>query len=259
MMKRLFYLVLSLLVFAGCHKDDDDSNPVITELVGDISFDMVYVKAGSFMMGASENDEDVQDREMPEHQVALTGSYYIGKYEVTQGLWKAVMGDNPSYFPKGDDYPVEKVSWHHVQEFIARLNELTGKKYALPTEAQWEYAARGGEKSKGYKYSGSNDLDEVAWYNSNSNNATNPVGMKAPNELGIYDMTGNVWEWCQDRYATYSSDAQTDPVGPENGSTYVLRGGSWNNVAGRCRVSFRSYIKPGNFDSYWGFRLVLLP
>ena len=257
MMKRLFYLVLSLLVFAGCHKDDDDSNPVITELVGDISFDMVYVKAGSFMMGASENDEDVQDREMPEHQVALTGSYYIGKYEVTQGLWKVVMGKNPSS-SKGDDYPVEKVSWNNVQEFIAKLNELTGKKYALPTEAQWEYAARGGEKSKGYKYSGSNDLDEVAWYNSNSNNATNPVGMKAPNELGIYDMTGNVSEWCQDYYDDYSSDAQIDPVGPENGSTCVLRGGSWAEIERRCRVSFRSDKELDKRDFELGFRLVLL-
>ena len=169
------------------------------------------------------------------------------------------MGNNPSKFNQGDDYPVEKVSWDNVQEFIAKLNELTGKKYALPTEAQWEYAARGGEKSKGYKYSGSNDLDEVAWYDSNSNNATNPVGMKAPNELGIYDMTGNVWEWCQDWYDEYSSDAQIDPVGSEDGSYRVFRGGSWFNDARRCRVSFRSETEPDNRYFYLGFRLVLLP
>ncbi|MDE5612518.1 MAG: formylglycine-generating enzyme family protein [Odoribacter sp.] len=258
MMKRLFYLVLGLVVLAGCHKDGAEKEEVFTENVSGVLFDMVYVKAGSFMMGASENDEEVFDWEMPEHQVTLTKDYYIGKHEVTQGLWKAVMGNNPSNF-KGDDYPVEKVSWDNIQEFITKLNELTGKKYALPTEAQWEYAARGGKKNKGYKYSGSNDINEVAWYSDNSEGTTHPVGLKKANELGLYDMTGNVWEWCQDWYDDYSSEAQIDPVGPEEGSNCVYRGGSWYNDARRCRMSFRGYNEPDERYFYLGFRLVLLP
>lgn len=269
MLKKLFYLVLSIAVLAGCHKDDDDDkNPVIgkdfTERVEGMDLKMVYVKGGTFQMGATaEQGDDAYDREKPVHEVTLS-DYYIGKYEVTQGLWKAVMGSNPSYFDEaGDNYPVECVSWDDIQEFIAKLNKQTGRKYALPTEAQWEYAARGGEKSQGYKYSGGNDIDEVAWYwgNSEEKYTTSSVGTKKANELGIYDMSGNVWEWCQDWYASdyYSNSPQTNPTGPESGSYRVLRGGSWLINARSCRVSHRISYDPGYRYFSNGFRLVLLP
>ena len=160
---------------------------------------MVYVEGGTFMMGAtSEQGSDAYDREKPAHQVTLS-SFSIGKYEVTQEEWEAVMGSNPSYF-KGKKLPVEKVSWDNCQKFIRKLNKLTGKQFRLPTEAEWEYASRGGSMSRGYKYAGGNDLGSVAWYDGNSDNKTHEVGKKQPNELGLYDMSGNVWEWCQDWY-----------------------------------------------------------
>ena len=216
------------------------------------------VEGGTFTMGATaEQGGDARSDEKPAHQVTLS-DYYIGKYEVTQEEWQAVMGKNPSAF-KGNNNPVEKVSWDDCQKFIKKLNQLTGLKFALPTEAQWEYAARGGNQSKGYKYSGSNNIDDVAWYDSNSGNKTHSVGTKAPNELGLFDMSGNVWEWCSDRYGSYSSSAQTNPVGPSSGYNRVLRGGSWNNLAWRCRVSFRYYNYPSNRNYYIGFRVVLVP
>ena len=157
---------------------------------------------------------------------------------------------------EGANYPMYYVSWNEVQEFISRLNSLTGKQYRLPTEAEWEYAARGGKKSKGYKYSGSNFIEQVAWYKENSNNATHPVGSKQPNELGIYDMSGNVWEWCYDWYGAYDSGSQTNPVGPGSGSVRVIRGGSWNSIAAYIRVSGRSGNTPSYRNSILGFRLV---
>lgn len=181
--------------------------------VGGVSFDMVWVEGGTFRMGAtSEQGSDAWGGEKPVHSVTLSG-YYIGKTEVTQALWKAVMGSNPSEF-KGDNLPVEQVSWDDCQEFIRKLNSLTGQHFRLPTEAEWEFACRGGNNSCGYKYSGSNDIDNVAWYFDNSGHKTHPVGTKAQNELGIYDMSGNVWEWCSDWYGNYSSGAQTNPKGP---------------------------------------------
>ncbi len=192
----------------------------------------------------------------PAHSVTLFG-FYIGKYEVTQAQWEAIMGGNPSYF-KGDNLPVENVSWNDIQEFIQKLNQKTGERYRLPTEAEWEYAARGGNKSRGYKYSGSNDVGTVAWYYENSGRKTHPVGQKQPNELGIYDMSGNVQEWCQDwyNYSGYSSDPQTIPTGPSSGSARVIRGGSWSVDAKYTRVSCRGYWRPLNKDRYYGFRLV---
>ena len=261
MMKKLFYLALGLALFTGCNKDDDKPpfGEVFTESVSEVNFDMVYVKGGTFSMGATaEQGSDVYDDEKPVHQVTLS-DYYIGKYEVTQGLWKAVMGSNPSYYKSGDNYPVEMVSWDEVQDFLTKLNALTGKHYVLPTEAQWEYAARGGVKSQGYKYSGSNELDDVAWHSGNSGYETHPVGLKSPNELGIYDMSGNVWEWCSDWYGDYSSSSQTNPIGPVNGSDRVIRGGCWGNRARDCRVSIRSFITPDLRSNYIGFRVVLLP
>ena len=208
-------------------------------------------------MGAtSEQGSDAESNESPVHSVTLS-SYYIGETEVTQELWQAVMGSNPSYNSGYPQRPVETVSWNDCQEFITKLNNLTGKNFRLPTEAEWEYAARGGNKSKGYKYSGSNTIDNVAWYTSNSSSQTHDVKTKQANELGIYDMSGNVYEWCQDWYGSYSRGSQTNPTGPSSGSDRVLRGGGWNFSARRCRVSLRHGNSPdGRYFSY-GLRLSL--
>ena len=221
-----------------------------------ISIDMVRVEAGTFTMGATAEMKDPFEDEKPTHLVTLTNDYYIGKYEVTQALWKAVMGNNPSYF-KGDNLPVEKVSWDDCQEFISKLNRITGKKFRLPTEAEWEYTARGGKKSRGYQYSGSNNLLDVAWCGDNSGSKTRAVGTKQPNELGIYDMTGNVWEWCQDWYGKYNSSSQVNPTGANSGSGRVRRGGSWGHTARYCRSSCRSDRTPVIRDLSLGLRLVL--
>ena len=221
-----------------------------------ISIDMVRVEAGTFTMGATAEMKDPWNVEKPTHQVTLTNDYYIGKYEVTQALWKAVMGNNPSYF-KGDNLPVERVSWDDCQEFISKLNRMTGKTFRLPTEAEWEYAARGGNKSKGYQYSGSNNLSDVAWYRDNSGYKTHAVGTKQANELGIYDMSGNVWEWCQDWYGEYSSSSQVNPTGANSGSSRVNRGGAAGNDARRCRSSCRANDVPGTHYSILGLRLSL--
>jgi len=213
--------------------------------------ELVLVEGGTFTMGCTDGDCNERSDELPVHQVALS-SYKITKYTVTQQQWEAVMGKNPSYF-KGYNLPVEQVSWDNVQEFIQKLNALTGKKYRLPTEAEWEYAARGGKLSKGYKYSGSDDINTVAWY---TENTTHPVGTKAPNELGIYDMSGNVFEWCSDWYGTYSEGAQTNPPGPETGTWRIIRGGSYLNFGEYvCRVSFRIGTQPNNYRNDFGFRL----
>lgn len=221
-----------------------------------VTFTMVKVEAGTFTMGAtSEQGTSAWDNEKPTHKVTLTKDYYIGQTEVTQALWQAVMGSTPSNF-KGDNLPVEQVSWEDCQTFITKLNSLTGSKFRLPTEAEWEYAARDGNKSRGYKYSGSNSINDVAWYKKTTNdNGTKPVGTKSPNELGIYDMTGNVWEWCYDWYGSYSSGAQTDPTGATSGSGRVVRGGSWDDLARICRVSSRLRSTPGNRPDYLGLRL----
>jgi formylglycine-generating enzyme required for sulfatase activity len=212
---------------------------------------MVFVQGGTFTMGRKHGgDKD----EKPAHQVTLS-DFYIGKYEVTQAQWRAIMGNNPSYFISCDNCPVEKVSWNDIQEFISRLNAATGKQYRLPTEAEWEYAARGGNQSRNYKYSGSNNVRKVAWYYGNSGSKTHPVGQKKSNELGIYDMSGNVWEWCYDWYGNYSASTQRDPAGASSGSYRVARGGSWYSNAGHVRVSYRDYGAPGNRRDNLGFRL----
>ena len=221
-----------------------------------ISIDMVRVEAGTFTMGATPEMKKPDKDEKPAHQVTLTNDYYIGKYEVTQALWQAVMGNNPSNF-KGDNLPVEQVSWDDCQEFISKLNSITGKTFRLPTEAEWEYAARGGKKSRGYQYSGSNNISDVAWYKDNSDSKTHTVGSKQANELGIYDMTGNVWELCQDWYGKYSSSSQTNPTGANSGSYRVRRGGCRGISARYCRSSYRSFDAPGCRDSSIGLRLVL--
>ena len=221
-----------------------------TFTVNGVSFVMVPVEGGTFQMGNNFAKPD----EGPEHAVTLN-SYYIGQTEVTQALWKAVMGSNPSNW-KGDNLPVEMVSWDNCQTFITKLNQLTGQKFRLPSEAEWEYAARGGKQSKGYKYSGSNTEGDVAWFWDNSSRKTHPVALKLPNELGLYDMSGNVWEWCQDWYGSYSSTAQSNPTGPSSGSRRVNRGSGWLNPAGGSRVSLRATSRPRAIVNH-GFRLAL--
>ena len=234
---------------------------VTDDLVMDVrgvKFKMVKVEGGTFTMGATkEPGSDAWDDEKPAHQVTLS-DYYIGETQVTQALWKSVMGNNPSNW-EGDNLPVEKVSWGDAQEFIKKLNGVTGRTFRLPTEAEWEYAARGGKNSKGYKYSGSNSIDEVAWYGGNSGDKTHPVKEKKANELGLYDMSGNVYEWCNDMYGKYNRAAQTNPQGPDEDSCRVLRGGSWLNYARSCRVSRRYCYAPMDHSSYVGFRLVMCP
>lgn len=222
-----------------------------------VSIEMIKVEAGTFMMGATPEMKNSWTEERPIHQVTLTNDYYIGKYEVTQSLWCALMGNNPSYF-KGDNLPVEQVSWDDCQKFINKLNDITGRKFRLPTEAEWEYAARGGKKSRGYQYSGSNKISDVTWYSSNSEHKTQPVGLKLANELGLYDMSGNVNEWCFDRFGFYSALSQTNPLGADDGICRVYRGGSWEQTAGFCRSSDRSnYGTSKNRIYNLGFRLAL--
>ena len=243
------YLSNSSSVASGC-------NTISIPVKNGINIEMVKVEAGTFMMGATPEMKDPFDEEKPVHQVTLTHDYYVGKYEVTQVLWQAVMGNNPSWF-KGDNLPVEKVSWNDCQEFISKLNSLTGRNFRLPTEAEWEYAARGGKKSRGYQHSGSSTISDVAWYGGNSGSKTHPVGTKQANELGIYDMTGNVIEWCQDWYGAYSGFSQRNPAGAVSGSDRVSRGGCWRYNARGCRSSVRIYDAPGYCNGFLGLRLVL--
>jgi len=225
---------------------------------------MVYVEGGTFRMGSNQG----KDREKNAHQVTLS-SFYIGKYEITQAQWEEVMGTTihqqcdenagTNIKGEGDDYPMYCVNWNEVQKFISRLNEATGKHYRLPTEAEWEYAARGGNKSEGYEYSGSNNLGDVAWYYKNSDGTTHPVGAKQPNGMGIYDMSGNVWEWCNDWYGKYSNIAQTNPQGPSSGSKRVIRGGSRDSGAtfgdALAPITHRLGFGSNNRSNDVGFRL----
>ena len=224
--------------------------------VNGVEFDMVNVEGGTFIMGATDEQTSYAlECEFPAHQVTLS-SFQIGMTEVTQELWLAVMGTNPSRFTGDLQCPVEYVKWIDCQEFINKLNELTGAHFRLPTEAEWEFAARGGNQSNGYRYAGSNNLSQVAWYKSNSSSKTHPVGKKAPNELGIYDMSGNVWEWCNDWYAgVYPDEAQTNPAGPDSNEwdCKVYRGGGWEKEATFCRVSARANGSYNGFFSKYNF------
>lgn len=232
------------------------SKPSNEAIIQRLVKNMVYVEGGTFTMGAtSEQGSKAYKDENPAHQVTLS-SFSICKYEVTQEEWEAVMGSNPSRF-KGAKCPVESISWSDCRQFILKLNSMTGKNFRMLTEAEWEYAARGGKKSRGYKYAGSRTLDDVGWYNSNSSSTTHDVGQFDPNELGIYDMSGNVWEWCFDWYGSYESGSQTNPFGSSSGTYRVYRGGCWLNSAGECRVSFRSGNTPDFRRNYLGLRLAL--
>ena len=226
--------------------------------VNGVQFKMVYVEGGSFIMGAGDQDKDALSCEKPQHKVILD-DYYIAETQVTQALWQTVMGDNPSRW-RGDNLPVETISWFYCQSFIKKLNQLTGKKFSLPTEAQWEFAARGGNSSKGYKYAGSDNLDEVAWFEDNSNSQTHPVKQKKPNELGLYDMSGNVQEWCNDWFDEYyyKSSPYRNPQGPLSNYSRILRGGDWDSSSWRCRVSYRQYSNYiSRYDHFIGMRLSL--
>jgi len=270
-------------------RDEEPMQNITITVPEPLSFEpeMVFVEGGTFMMGSPEGVGRTDER--PQHEVTLS-SFSIGKYPVTQAQWETIMGMSlrqhwerlltyDNLFGEGDDYPMYYVAWNHIagtysptassmeingiiyyeDGYIYKLNKLTGKNYRLPTEAEWEYAARGGNKSQGYVYSGSNNIADVAWYNTNSGGSTQPVGTKAPNELDIYDMSGNVFEWCNDRYGDYTATAKENPIGPTSGSSRVLRGGSWNYSASTCRVAYRDSRIPREGDFFIGFRLVLVP
>lgn len=272
-MKRIFYALIALCAFMvvlpSCGNPNTPSNQGGNggvngkgkefEVKG-VTFKMIEVKGGTFTMGALPNDEEASYREKPAHSVTVS-DFFIGETEVTQELWEAVMGANPSIF-EGENLPVEYVSWYNCQTFIEMLNglyegQLGKKRFRLPTEAEWEYAARGGKKSEGYLYAGGNTLSIVGWYDLNGGNTTHPVASLRPNELGIYDMSGNVWEWCSDYYDEeyYSVSPSNNPQGPSSGSYRVVRGGSYHDWGRYCRSSNRN--GDNSSSRHCGLRLVL--
>lgn len=256
-MKNIFYLLMVVVLVASC-SDGGSSNPAdnplnpksITFTVNGVSFKMIKVEGGTFQMGSN-----IDSYEQPIHSVTLS-TYYIGETEVTQELWMAVMGRNPSKH-KDDNLPVEFIDFGDCGSFVKKISQLTGETFTLPTEAQWEYAARGGNKSRGYLYSGSNNIDEVAWYEENSSDETHPVGTKKANELGLYDMSGNVWEWCSDHFRDYPSDEQTNHTQSLLSVWYIIRGGSFEDNPYRCRSTNRGVSEDDRLRDHYGIRLVL--
>ena len=245
---------------------EPNPNAIPIEVNG-VTFYMIKVDGGTFTMGATSEQQNPDNDEKPTHQVILS-SYYIGETEVTQALWKAVMGNTirdqrdkvNTLWPmrgEGDNYPMYYVSWNECQDFISKLNGLTNRKFRLPTESEWEFAARGGSKSNHKQFSGSSNIDDVAWYDGNSGDKTHQVKTKKANELGVYDMSGNVWEWCQDRYGSYSGIEQVNPIGSESSNYRVFRGGGWRGNARNCRSSNRLNCSPNYCDYDIGFRLAL--
>lgn len=245
--------VVCYFVFRQADATDVFSVSGNTYTVNGVSFKMIPVEGGTFKMGYTPCEYEPIEDETPPHQVTVS-SFAIGQTEVTQALWKAVMNSNYSNF-RNDSLPVERISWQDCQEFITRLNAITGEHFRLPTEAEWEFAARGGNKSRGYLFSGSNNIEEVAWYKGNAQKTTHPVATKRPNELGIYDMSGNVWEWCQDWHYMYDTLALTNPKGPSTGEMRISRGGSWRFKPTYHRSTYRNELPP-DFSNYGlGFRL----
>lgn len=237
-------------------KESETANSISIPVKDGINIEMIKVEAGTFMMGATKEVKEPYKIELPAHEVLLTEDYYIGKYEVTQALWNVVM-DSKYSTNDGDLLPKNYVSWNDCQEFIEKLNKITGLKFRLPTEAEWEYAARGGKKSKRYLYSGSNNVLDVAWYDGNSSNKRHPVGTKQANELGIFDMGGNVSEWCQDLWGQYQNDSQINPLGSSAGTKHVLRGGNYFFDIRICYLSYRMFAESNDKDAFNGFRLAL--
>lgn len=237
-------------------KESETANSISIPVKDGINIEMIKVEAGTFMMGATKEVKEPYKIELPAHEVLLTEDYYIGKYEVTQALWNVVM-DSKYSTNDGDLLPKNYVSWNDCQEFIEKLNKITGLKFRLPTEAEWEYAARGGKKSKRYLYSGSNNVLDVAWYDGNSSNKRHPVGTKQANELGIFDMGGNVSEWCQDLWGQYQNDSQINPLGSSAGTKHVLRGGNYFFDIRICYLSYRMFAESNYKDASSGFRLAL--
>ena len=276
-LERVSFAMILLIAFSlqGCHKENSNENEEQEEnvypdslivTVNGVSFNMIHVIGGTFIMGsqhsnhyAANYDTDSYDWEAPVHFVRV-GNFYMAETEVTQALWKAMMGVNPSHFI-GDSLPVETVNWKDCKQFIQALNEMSEYHFFLPTEAQWEYAARGGNMSLGCKYSGSNQINNVAWYNKNDSgnfiDSTHFVATKQANELGLYDMSGNVWEWCNDYFGDYPDDDQDNPSGPETGNKRVIRGGSWGNVAQLCRVAYRGSYYENILNDNLGLRLAM--
>lgn len=257
----ILLILTSAFVFAQSKKKNDKKEKTILprvskDLLDSIQNNMVWVTGGRFIMGSDAGEAD----ERPAYKVTVDG-YAISKYPVTQRQWAAIMGTNPSEFVGCDQCPIDKVTWNDAQKFIETLNALTGKKYSLPTEAEWEYAAKGGTNWQAFRYSGSDNIEEVAWYAGNGGRRPHPVGEKQPNTLGLYDMSGNVWEWCLDWYNKnyYEQNEDNNPMGPESGSGRVRRGGSWFTQAGTCKVTTRNSVKQDYSDDIGGFRLVLYP
>jgi len=237
------------------NQNDSNGSPTVTNSTG---MNFAYIRPGSFMMGSPVNESGRYDDEK-QHRVTLTKGFYIQVTEVTQGQWKAIMGNNPSYFSDcGDNCPVEKVSWNDAQTFISKLNRKEGgSRYRLPTEAEWEYAARAGSTTRFCFGKNKYGLPEYAWYDSRSGRKTHPVAQKQSNAWGLYDMHGNVWEWCQDWSGDYPSDSVTDPTGPSSGSLRVSRGGSWHHRRRHCRSASRGGSRPAYRGNILGFRLAL--
>jgi formylglycine-generating enzyme required for sulfatase activity len=251
----------------GCNKDPQSSAGLPPELTidlgGGMQLEMVLIPTGRFLMGAPDSDKDTEADENPIHRVWITKPFYLGKYEVTQEQWEAVTGDNPSYF-KGSRRPVEMVSWKDCQQFLNKLNRQPGHragKFRLPTEAEWEYACRARTTTRFYFGDDERELGQYAWYDKNSRSQTHPVGGKIPNAWGLYDMHGNVIEWCADWYCDeYYTHSPTDnPLGPVKGENYVLRGGSWGFPSAYCRSASRNSHELEARRYYLGLRLALDP
>jgi sulfatase modifying factor 1 len=239
------FLILAVVLSFGCANRIAFIDPTT-------GMEFVKVPGGCFQMGDTFGD-DLDPAKAPAHE-ACVSDFNIGRYEVTQGQWRRVMGNNPSHFSScGDDCPVETVSWKDVQAFIGKLNLQSGKNYRLPTEAEWEYSCRSGGKRE--RYCGGDNVDAIGWYAGNSGNKTHPVGTKQPNGLGIYDMTGNVWEWVQDWHYMYMGNSKQDPVGPQYGNERVIRGGNWDSSVWVARAALRFHNEPDRRYNIQGFRL----
>jgi formylglycine-generating enzyme required for sulfatase activity len=268
MYKRLLFAAFILAALSGCSnkKKKTAGDTAAAEgvekktITNTIGMNLALIPAGEFMMGSPETEKERFDIEGPQHRVKITKAFYMGTTEVTQAQWKAVMGANPSHF-QGDDFPVETVSWDDCQEFLKKLSAKEGKTYRLPTEAEWEYACRAGSTTRFNAGDDDNALDGAGWYGGNSENKTHPVGQKKPNAWGLYDMHGNVWEWCQDWCGEdyYKSSPTNDPAGPETSAGRVLRGGAWNIYPRSCRSAIRLKLDPGYRHYLHGFRVVMAP